>query len=247
MPHCRDPLLTRHNAGAGTLAKMAALPERTGDDRFMGEQAALRRVATLVADAAPPAQVFAAVTEEAGRLLCADVAVMARYDADGARRVVATWSSTGRLAFPLGDRIRLGGRNVPTMVFETRRAARMDDTADASGPVADAVRAVGLRATIGVPIGVEGRLWGVMLVGSRTGPLRADAEARLAGFTELAATAIANAQARVELRGYAEEQAALRRGGDAGGPRDAAGRGSLRGYRGSRTAAGRRLHHDGPV
>jgi len=190
---------------------MAALPGRTGDDRFTGEQAALRRVATLVARAALADEVFAAVTEEAGRLLGADFAVMARYDPDGARTIVATWSGSGHPAFPVGDRISLGGRNVPTMVFQTRNAARMDDIADASGPVADAVRAFGVRAALGVPIGVEGRLWGVMLVGSQGEPLPAGAEARLAGFTELAATAIANAEARVELRGYAEEQAALRR------------------------------------
>src|SRR6202007_2422256 len=79
------------------------------------------------------------------------------------------------------------------------------------GPIADAVREHGIRAAVGVPVRVEGRLWGVMIVGSRMEPLPAGIEARLAGFTELAATAIANAQARVELRGFAEEQAALRR------------------------------------
>jgi GAF domain-containing protein len=62
-----------------------------------------------------------------------------------------------------------------------------------------------------VLVRVEGRLWGVMVVGSRVESLPAGIEARLAGFTELAATAIANAQARVELRGFADEQAALRR------------------------------------
>ena len=65
---------------------------------------------------------------------------------------------------------------------------------------------------VGAPITVEGRLWGVMMVISRsTQPLPPGTEARLAGFTELTATAIANAQAHVELRGFAEEQAALRR------------------------------------
>ena len=177
---------------------------------FTGEQAALRRVATLVARAAAPEEVFAAVTEEAGRLLGADYAAMARYDPDGTRTVVAAWSSTGA-AFPVGTRARLGGRNVATLVFQTGRAARIDDYAGASGPLAEAVREFGFRAAVGVPVSVEGRLWGVMIVGSRAGPLPAGTEARLAGFTELAATAIANAQARVELRGFAEEQAALRR------------------------------------
>jgi signal transduction histidine kinase len=190
---------------------MSALPGRPGDDRIAGEQAALRRVATLVARAALAGEVFTAVTEEAGRLLGADFAVTARYDPDGARTVVATWSSTGRPAFSLGNRIRLGGRNVPTLIFQTHRAARIDDHDHASGPIADAVRAFGVRASVGVPVSVEGALWGLLAVGSSTGPLPASTEAKLAGFTELAATAIANAQARVELRGFGEEQAALRR------------------------------------
>jgi signal transduction histidine kinase len=189
---------------------MAAMPGRTGDDRFTGGQAALRRVATLVARGAPPEQVFAAVTEEAGRVLRANYTTMARYDPEGTRTIVAGWSSTGP-TFRVGDRMNLGGRNVPTLVFQTGRMARIDDQDEASGPITEAVRALGLRATIGVPVRVEGRLWGVMIVGSRTGPLPAGTEARLAGFTELAGTAIANAQARVELRGFADEQAALRR------------------------------------
>jgi signal transduction histidine kinase len=173
-------------------------------------QAALRRVATLVARAAAPEEVFAAVAEEAGRLLGAPHAVMVRYGPDGTVTALASWSSTGA-AFPVGTRWGPGGRNLHTMVFQTGRAARIDDYAGASGPVAWAVRELGARAGVGVPVIVEGRLWGVMLVESRTEPLPAGTEARLAAFTELAATAIANAQARMELRGFADEQAALRR------------------------------------
>src|SRR5262249_50056585 len=104
-----------------------------------------------------------------------------------------------------------GGCNVPTLVSQTGRAARIDDFAEASGPATEAVRELGFRAAVGVPVTVEGRLWGFIAVHSGVGPLPTGTEARLAGFTELAATAIANAQARVELRGFAEEQAALRR------------------------------------
>ena len=190
---------------------MAAVPGRSGSDRITGEHAALRRVATLVAGAAPPEEVFAAVTEEAGRLLSASYTTMARYDPDGARTVVAAWSSTGP-AYPVGTRTRLGGQNVSTLVFQTGRPARIDDHADASGPAADDARRFGLRAVAGVPVCVEGRLWGVMYVGStRQEPLPAGIEGQLAEFTELAATAIANCQARMELQGFAEEQAALRR------------------------------------
>jgi len=188
---------------------MAAVPGRPGDDQTTGEQAALRRVATLVAQGAPPEEVFTAVTEEAGRVLGARRSAMTRYDPDGAATAVASWSSTGAI-FPVGSRWSIGGRNLVTMVFQTGRAARIDDFSDVSGPAVRA-RELGVRAGIGVPVSVEGQLWGVMTVGSTRGPLPAGTEVRLAGFTELAATAIANAQARVELHGYAEEQAALRR------------------------------------
>jgi signal transduction histidine kinase len=203
-------LLSRQNLGLNRLEKMAGLPGGTGEDRISGEQAALRRVATLVAEASSPEEVFAAVTEEAGRLLHASYATMARYDPDGVRTVVAAWGSAGP-TFAVGAQGRLGGQNVATLVFQTRRAARIDDPDQPSGPIGEAVRQFGIRAAVGVPVIVEGRLWGVVAVGSEAGPLPGGTEAQLAGFTELAATAIANAQTRMELRGFAEEQAALRR------------------------------------
>ena len=204
--------MTRQNADLGTLQKMAVLPGPVGDDPITREQAALRRVATLVAHGAPPRDVFAAVAAEAGRLLGAGYATLARYGPADAITVVAAWTSTGT-ALPVGSQARLGGRNVPTLVFQTGRPARIDHVADTSGPIPDALRELGVpfRAAVGVPIRVEGGLWGIMTVRSTRGPLAVGTEARLAGFTELAATAIANAQARVELRGFAEEQAALRR------------------------------------
>jgi len=189
---------------------MVALPRHVGHDRIAEEQAALRRVATLVARGAPPEEVFGAVTGEAVRLERADFATMSRYRHDGSITVVVAQGAAGT-AFPVGSRWSLGGRNLHTAVFETRRPARIDDQPAASGPVAEAARQGRLRAAVGVPVSVEGQLWGVLIVGSRARPLPAGAEAQLAGFTELAATAIANAQARVELRGFAEEQAALRR------------------------------------
>jgi len=189
---------------------MAVLRGPAGGDRIAGEQAALRRVATLVARGALAEEVFAAITEEAGRLLGADYATMNRYGPDGTVTVVATWSSTS-VVVPAGIRWRIGGRNVNTLVFETRRASRLDDYSSASGPVAENARELGFRAAVGVPVCVQDRLWGVMIVGSRAQSLPAGTEARLTDFTELAATAIASAQARVELRGFADEQAALRR------------------------------------
>jgi GAF domain-containing protein len=180
---------------------------------FAEEQAALRRVAVLVARAAPPEEVFAAVATEVGRLLEVDFTVMGRYHLDGSITIVAAWAAAGgALPAAIGTRVSLGGRNVSTLVFETGRPARLDDFADGSGPIADLARDQGIRASVGAPISVEGRLWGVILaVINRQERLPAGTEAGLVGFTELVATAIADAQARIELRSFAEEQAALRR------------------------------------
>jgi GAF domain-containing protein len=180
--------------------------------RIAEEQAALRRVATPVARATAPAEAVAAVTAEVGRLLKVDFTVLLRYDPDSTVTFVGTWTSTGAAArTPVGSLFELGGSNVTSRVFQTGRPARMDDYADVSGAIGEVGRGWGYRSAVGAPISVEGRLWGVMLVAStHEEPLPPDTEARLAGFTELVAAAIANAQARVELGGFAEEQAALR-------------------------------------
>ena len=178
-----------------------------------GEQTALRRVATLVAHAAPPESVFASVTAEAGELLGVDMAVLVRYDPQDALTVVGAWTRTGAAPpTPVGGQLPLGGQNVTTLVFRTSQAARTD-YGDASGVIGGvATRDWRLRSSVGVPIRVEGRLWGAIVVGlTREELLPGDAEARLAGFTELVATAIASAQARAELQSFGEEQAALRR------------------------------------
>jgi signal transduction histidine kinase len=175
-----------------------------------GEQAALRRVATLLARGAPQEELFAAVAEEVGRLLSVASVAMGRYESDGTMTIVATWGRVGD-RFPVGGRWTLGGKNLVTIVLETGRPARIDSYADASGPVGAAVREEGIGSGVGTPIIVEGRLWGVMTVSTKGEPLPPDTEERLANFTELVATAIANSESRAALGVLADEQAALRR------------------------------------
>jgi signal transduction histidine kinase len=186
--------------------------------QLAGEQAssrrmegALRRVATLVARAAPADELFAAVAEEVARLLAADYARLARYEPGDELTVVATWTRTGQ-RFPAGQRFSLAGENVSMFVLHTGRPARIDDFAGATGPLADEARAQGVRCTIGAPIIVEGHIWGVMTVGAiqKWAP-PPDTETRLASFTDLLATAISNADSRAAVSWLAEEQAALRR------------------------------------
>jgi signal transduction histidine kinase/tetratricopeptide (TPR) repeat protein len=172
-----------------------------GFRQIADEQAALRRVAMLVAQAAQPEDVFGAVAAEAGRLLGVNAAMSMRYDPPDSVTVIGTWTSTGAAApIPVGSQLPLGGHNATTLVFRTGRAARVD-YADMSGVIGDvASRGGWRRSSAGVPIRVEDRLWGVMIVAMTSEELLPrDAEARLAGFIELAATAVANAQARAEV------------------------------------------------
>jgi signal transduction histidine kinase len=177
------------------------------------EQAALRRVATLVAMGVPPDDVFAAVAKEVGQLIpSSETAVMLRYEADGTVTVMALWAAgKGREAieaasnelgidFRPGARVPLDDVSVPALVLRTKRPARMEDTRQLSGPIAALNRAAGIRFVAGAPIVVDGRLWGVMLTATtETEPVPMATESRIAEFTELVAAAISNAETRAEL------------------------------------------------
>ncbi|HEU5213216.1 MAG TPA: GAF domain-containing protein [Gaiellaceae bacterium] len=180
-------------------------------ERLADEQAALRRVATLVARDAPSTEVFEAVATEVGKLLGTDITVVGRYDDDRVATAIGSWSSSPG-GVPVGTRSAIGGHNVLTIVAETGKPARVDEYDDASGEAAEIARRHGWRSSIAAPIVVEGRVWGVMLVATqRPEPFPAGAEVRLAAFTDLVATAVANAQAHDQLRRFGEEQATLRR------------------------------------
>ncbi|MGX7678589.1 GAF domain-containing sensor histidine kinase [Jatrophihabitans sp. DSM 45814] len=184
---------------------------RAGLARLAEEQAALRRVTSLVARGVPPQDVFAAVIEEACRLLRLEFAGLGRYERGGAITLVAAWGRKGQ-HIPVGRRWNLGGNDVATLVFETGRAARIDTYTDTSGQLTDTGSQAGIGAGVGTPVIVEGRLWGVMATFAALGqPLPVNIEARLETFTELVATAIANADSRAELARLVDEQAALRR------------------------------------
>jgi len=178
---------------------IANAESRAGLTRLAEEQAALQRVATLVACGSPSEELFAAVPGEVGRLLQAGQTAMIRYETDGTATLVAAWSRTGDAA-PLGARERLGGNNLTTIIWQTSRPARIDSYANASGAPAAVARKVGFRSAAGAPVIVRGRLWGAMIAGSvDEQPLGPGTEARLASFTELVATAISNAENLAEL------------------------------------------------
>jgi signal transduction histidine kinase len=179
--------------------------------RLAEEQAALRRVATLVARGAPARNVFALVAEQVGSVLGLQLVSIVRYEADGTATQYASFSERGEL-FPIGMRWTLDGTSVMAQVRETGRTARIDDYSGLDGTIADIVSRAGVTSTVGIPIVVAGRLWGALLASSmESEPLPANTEAPLAEFTELVATAISNSEAHTELERLAEEQAALRR------------------------------------
>ncbi|MER7008114.1 DUF4118 domain-containing protein [Dactylosporangium sp. NPDC000555] len=159
------------------------------------QQAALRRVATLVAHGAAPAEVFDAVIEELGLVLDQCATALLRYEPNGTATRLA-----GRNMLSERRSFRLEGDSLMVQVLHTRRAARIHDYDKAVGPNAEAARELGFHSGVGAPIIVEGRVWGVTVVLSKDPePLPAEAETRMADFTELVATAIANADSHAQL------------------------------------------------
>jgi signal transduction histidine kinase len=178
---------------------IANVEARAAAGRLADEQVALRRVATLVAHEKPAAEVFAAVAEEVGRLLGVSVATVYHYEDDGTATVTADWGDADAL-LPAGAQFRLDGDSLVTRVRRSAAPARIDDFAEATSVIGTYARKRGFRSGVGTPIVVEGRLWGgIVAVSRRPEPLPADAEARIAHFTDLVATSIANMEARAEL------------------------------------------------
>jgi signal transduction histidine kinase len=169
-------------------------------ERLVDEQAALRRVATLVAHGVRPDEIFAAVSDEVGRLVGTDSAAVVRFDDDAPGIVFVGVASNMSDAFPLGARWVFEDGMASAEVYRTGRSARggARDWSTVEGPVGETHHRLGIVSTVASPIVVEGRRWGAMTVQSQE-PLPLDTEERLEKFTELVATAIANADSKSEL------------------------------------------------
>lgn len=170
--------------------------------RVADEQAALRRVATLVAQAVAPPAVFSAVASETGRLLGAEATHVAQFEPDGTVTVAGSWArpDTQGLALPAGSRLSTGEDTVAGRVQRTGHPARVSGYDKADGDIPAWARQHGIHSSVGSPIVVEGRLWGVVAASSAAAaPHPADTEKRLLAFTELAAMAVANAESRAQL------------------------------------------------
>ena len=169
--------------------------------RLAAEQAAMRRLATLVARGVEPGELFDAVTKE--MCLCArgEGAGLYRYETSSEITMVAGAYHPGAtpVQWPVGTRTPIAGNTLASMVLRTGGPARMDSYEDVAGVLATQVRAAGIRAAVGVPVIVDGRVWGLATVGSaRPGAMPADTEARISGFAELVASVV--------VAGYRDEQ-----------------------------------------
>jgi hypothetical protein len=168
--------------------------------RLVAEQAALRRLATLVARGVGPLEVFGAVAEEMRRCVPADTAGLWRFESDREIIGVASAADPAALArWPVGMRTPVEGNTIAALVQHSGRPARIDSYGNVAGPIAARARAVGVSAAVGVRIIVDGRVWGLAAVGSlQPGPMPADTEVRIGRFAELIATAL--------VAGYRDEQ-----------------------------------------
>jgi signal transduction histidine kinase len=163
------------------------------------QQAALRRVAALVARGVTPSEVFSAVAQVLASFVGVYTSALVRYQADGTSLLLAGHDEAGLMDMPIGERFALEGDNLAAMVLRTGHTARIDYE-DAAGPTAARMRKLGVRSGVGAPILVQGRMWGAAMVGSsRPQPLPSDTEARVAEFADMVAAAVADAENRAEL------------------------------------------------
>jgi hypothetical protein len=169
--------------------------------RVTADQAALRRLATLVAQGAEPAEVFEAVVNEMRRCASAHTAGLWRYESNNEMTKLAAAEHPGlQLAkWPVGTRSPIDGSTLAGIVQRTGRPARMDSYDNSIGSLAARIRDAGVHAAVGVPVIVDGRVWGLAAVGSvEPEPLPADTEARISAFAELIGTVV--------VAGYRDEQ-----------------------------------------
>jgi GAF domain-containing protein len=169
-------------------------------ESLLAEQAALRRVATLVAQGTEPGALFDLVCEELAGVLGVESTDMLRFEDDATATVVGLWNLGDAPAFPTGTRVSTDGGTVTARLRRTGRPQRVDDYEGVEGELAERLRASGIRSAVGAPIEVAGRLWGgIMAVSDRPYAFAEGIENRINNFAELVTAALANADAREQL------------------------------------------------
>jgi signal transduction histidine kinase len=180
-------------------------------EELAAEQAALRRVAELVASQAPQEEVFGLVTEELNRLLDVTNVGTARFESDGTATVMAVRGAAAEAFYP-GKSVELTGGSMIERVFHSGRPVHVENYDDVGGELGSVMRELGAGWAAAGPIVVDGRLWGAMVVNAApTATYPVGAEERVAKFAELVSMAISNIESRRKVEQLAAEQSALRR------------------------------------
>ena len=190
-----------------TRRRLAAAEQERG--ALADAQRALRRVAGFVAQDPPPDEIFATVTAELGAVLDADMTHLHRLEGPRRWSVAGAWSRGGHL--PVGLEWTDDGAVLERTLVATGRPTRIDDYELAMLSIAPELRRLGSRASVGAPIAVEGRVWGMVAACWRDVALPPTVEPRLIEFAELVGSAVVSAESRLELGRIADSQAALRR------------------------------------
>jgi signal transduction histidine kinase len=169
-------------------------------ENLLAEQAALRRVATLVASDLTASRLFNGVCKEVGRVLGVESSNIARFEDDGTQTVVGAWGAGGAPHFPVSQRVPLDGDTVTGKIHRSGRPQRVDDYSNVRGELVKRLRAQGIKSAVGAPIIVAGKTWGAIVVSrGRPRDFPEGAEHRLGDFAELVTAAVANVDAREQL------------------------------------------------
>jgi signal transduction histidine kinase len=170
--------------------------------RITDEQAALRRVATLVAHGAPPSEVFTAVAREVGQVLEVRHVGVMRYEPDATATPIGIWNTDHAPMPPLGSCWPLEKGTAAELVARTGAPGRIEayEAGQGAGKFLTLVLGMGVNSSVGCPITVNGRLWGAVIAASMSEPLPEDTEKRMLDFTDLLAAAIANADSHTRLK-----------------------------------------------
>src|ERR687898_45314 len=144
--------------------------DRVESNRVAEEQVALRRVATLVAQGASPAEVFEAVVTEIGRQIPgANATALSRYETDDTLTMIGKWSRSDGYA-PVGARYPLVSGTVGSLIAESNQPRRVDLDEEGFRSLPEVIRDLGWLSAVGGPTILAGRPLGLVGVSPATQP-----------------------------------------------------------------------------
>jgi diguanylate cyclase (GGDEF)-like protein/putative nucleotidyltransferase with HDIG domain len=161
------------------------------------EQAALRRVATAVAEQAPSDVVLDLVAREVAGLAGVEVGVICRYRGAESIEIAGVWSSDVT-THAIGTIVPIAPGGPVDRARTTGRPTRCDERGSSS------LQLPPILQRVAAPVWVDGRPWGAVVAGtSEAEDLPTSTETRLGRFADLVSLAIANAEQQAQLTAQA--------------------------------------------